>query len=321
MNQDIYVVIEHLRGQVADISYMMLAAARQLAQGTGGEVVAVLLGHNAQGLAANLAARRVLYIDNPALADFASDAYLQVLHKLIAENQPRAVLLGNTSVGADVASLLSARLELPLVNACYSASPEGRLVSQICGGKIMAESQLADGTTLVTMIPGGYKPEEGQSASAPEVTAVPAPALDNLRVTLGRYIEPEAGDVDISREPILVGIGRGIQNKDNLDLVQELAEALGGAVCASRPVVDQGWLPASRLVGKSGRTVKAKLYLVLGISGAPEHTESITGSDLIVAVNTDPAAPIFGVARYGTTVDLLDLAPALTEQVRQAKGG
>ena len=104
MNQDIYVVIEHLRGQVADISYMMLAAARQLAQGTGGEVVAVLLGHDAQGLAAKLAARRVLYIDHPALADFTSDAYHQVLNKLIAENQPRAVLLGNTSVGADVAS-------------------------------------------------------------------------------------------------------------------------------------------------------------------------------------------------------------------------
>ncbi len=321
MNQDIYVVIEHLRGQVADISFMMLAAARQLAQATAGEVVAVLLGHNAQGLAANLAARRVLYIDDPALAEFTADAYLQVLNKLVAENQPRAVLLGNTSVGADVASLLSARLGLPLVNACYNIGPGGQLISQICGGKIMAESPLADGTTLVTMIPGGYKPEEGQSASAPEVMALPAPALENLRVTLARYIEPEAGDVDISKEPILVAIGRGIQNKDNMDLVQELAEALGGAVCASRPVVDQGWLPASRLVGKSGRTVKSKLYLVLGISGAPEHTESITGSDLIVAVNTDPAAPIFGVAKYGTTVDLLDLAPALSEQVRQAKGG
>ncbi len=321
MNQDIYVVIEHLRGQVSDISYMMLAAARQLAQATAGEVVAVLLGHNAQGLTANLAARRALYIDDPALAEFTADAYLQVLNKLLAENQPRAVLLGNTSVGADVASLLSARLGLPLVNACYSIGPEGQLISQICGGKIMAESPLADGTTLVTMVPGGYKPEEGHSTSAPEVTALPAPALENLRVTLTRYIEPEAGDVDISKEPILVAIGRGIQNKDNMDLVQELAEALGGAVCASRPVVDQGWLPASRLVGKSGRTVKSRLYLVLGISGAPEHTESITGSDLIVAVNTDPAAPIFGVAKYGTTVDLLDLAPALSEQVRQAKGG
>lgn len=322
MNQDIYVVIEHLRGQVADISYVMLAAARALAQGTGGQVVAVLLGHNAQELTNDLAADRALYFDDPALAEFTPDAYQRALAGLIEENEPRAVLLGDTSIGSEVAGTLSARLGLPLVSYCRSVRADGgalKFVSQICGGKIMAEGDLPSQTTLVTMIPGGFKPEEGQSAQAPEVTPVTVPALEGLRVTLKGYIEPEVGDVDIATEPILVAVGRGIQREDNLDLAEELAEALGGAVCASRPVVDQGWLPASRLVGKSGKRVKPKLYLALGISGAPEHVEGIADSDLIIAVNTDPGAPIFDVAQYGADVDMFDLLPALIEKAREIK--
>jgi len=321
MNQDIFVVIEHLQGQVAEISYVMLAAGRVLAQGTGGDVVAVLLGHNAQDLARHLAASRVMYVDHPTLAEFTSDAYQKVLTSLISENMPRAVLLGSTSIGTDVASGLSAHLGLPLVSSCRNISADGRITCQICGGKIMAESNLANTTTLVTMIPGGYRPEEGQSTQPPIETRVTAPPLEDLRVTLTRYIKPKAGDVDISREPILVSVGRGIQTQDNIELAQELAGVLGGVVCASRPVVDQGWLPTTRLVGKSGQKVKPKLYLAMGISGAPEHVEGMADSELIIAINTDPTAPIFDVAKYGTTIDLLDLATVLTEQVRQAKGG
>ena len=317
MKQDIYVVIEHLRGQVADISYVMLAAASDLAQVTGGEVVAVLLGQDAQGLAGDLAARRVLYVDHPALADFTSDAYQKVLAGLISDNEPRAVLFGHTSVGMDVASGLSVQLGLPLVSSCQSFAADGKFVSQICGGKIMAEGDLPDTTMLVTMIPGGYKPEEGQSAQPPEVTPVTAPALEKLRVTLKQYVEPEAGDVDISKEPILIAVGRGIQTQDNLELAEELAETLGGVVCASRPVVDQGWLSMTRMVGKSGQFVKPKLYLALGISGAPEHVEGID-SELVVAINTDPSAPIFDIAQYGAEVDMLDLIEVLAEQVQEA---
>jgi electron transfer flavoprotein alpha subunit len=319
MNQDICVVIEHLQGQVADISYVMLAAARGLAQGGGGKVVAVLLGHQAQDLASNLAADQVLYLDHPALADFTSDAYLGALTGLIGEDQPRAVLLGHTSMGMDVASGLSARLELPLVSQCLKFSPDGKFISQICGGKIMTEGDLPGPTALVTMVPGGFKPEEGQSAQPPEVTSRAAPALEGLRVTLKQYIEPEAGDVDISKEPILIGVGRGVQTEDNIELAEELAKALGGVVCASRPVVDQGWLSTTRLVGKSGLQVKPKLYLALGISGAPEHVEAITGSEMIIAVNTDPAAPIFDVAQYGAEVDMLDLMEMLIEQIEEAE--
>jgi len=324
MNQDIYVIVEHLRGQVADISYVMLAAARLLAQGTGGKVVAVILGHNAREQVVGLGADQVLYLDHPSLADFTSDAYLKALAGLISENAPRVVLLGHTSVGMDVASGLSVRLSLPLVSQCRSVSTDNSLlkfISQICGGKIMAEGVLPVPTALMTMVPGGFKPEHGWSAQPPEVTPVTVPTMEGLRVTLKQYVEPEAGDVDISKEQILVSVGRGIQNQDNLELAQELADALGAVMCASRPVVDQGWLPTTRLVGKSGKSVKPKVYLALGISGAPEHVEGITGSDVIIAVNTDPAAPIFDVARYGVEMDMLDLLPVLTEQVRQATGG
>jgi len=319
MKQDIYVVIEHLQGQVADISYIMLAAARDLAQETSGEVIGVLLGHNAQDLASSLSADSVLYADHEALAEFTSDAYLETVTSLIQEKEPRAVLFGNTSIGADVASVLSARLSLPLVSSCIQLS-DGKLTSQICGGKIMAESELAETTTLITMIPGGYKAEERQSENPPEVMSFDAPALDDLRVVLKEYIEPEAGDVDISKEAILVSIGRGIQTEDNIELAEELAELLGGEICASRPIVDQGWLPTSRMVGKSGQSVKPKLYLALGISGAPEHVEGMAESEMIVAINMDPNAPIFDIATYGVEFDFFDLIDPLLEQLEEAKG-
>jgi electron transfer flavoprotein alpha subunit len=319
MSQDIYVVIEHLRGQVADISYVMLAAARELAQSTGGEVVGVLLGHNGRELAVNLAANRVLYCDHPMLAEFTSDAYQTVLSGLLAENKPRAVIFGSTSIGADLASVLSARLNLPLVGLCQSFAPGDKYISQIYGGKIMAEGSLPGPTTLVAMIPGGYKPEQGYNDQAPEITDVAVQPLVDMRVTLKAYIEPEASDVDITNEAILVSVGRGIQTEDNIELAEELAELLNGAVSASRPIVDQGWLPTSRMVGKSGQTVKPKLYMAMGISGAPEHVEAITDSEMIIAINTDPAAPIFDMAHYGAEIDMLDLLEALIELVEEAQ--
>jgi len=328
MNQDTYVVIEHLRGQVAEISFVMLAGAHELAKGLGGNVVAVLLGHDAQGLAGNisagsgqfLSADKVLYIDHPALADFTSDAYQRTLTDLISKDQPRAVLFGSTSIGTDLASTLSIKLGTPMVSSCRSFSADGKFISQICGGKIMAEGDLPGPSALVTMVPGGYKADLGRSTQLPAITLVDAPALESLRVSLTSYIEPESGDVDIAKEPVLVSVGRGIQNQDNIALAEELAQALGGAVSGSRPVIDQGWLATSRLVGKSGKHVKPKIYLALGISGAPEHAEAITDSDTIIAINTDPAAPIFNIAKYGAEIDLFDLVEVLTAQVKAAKG-
>lgn len=321
MSKDIFTIVEHLKNEVAEISYISVAAARELADNMGGNVVGVLLGNESQALASNLAVDRVIYVDHPQLADFTSDAYQKVLAHLIREQEPRAVLFGNTSIGADLASVLSARLGLPLVNSCQSIGSDAQIISQICGGKIMAESELPETTTLVTVIPGAYKPEQGQSQQVPVIETVDPPPLVDLRVTLNQYFEPEAGDIDISKEPILISVGRGISNEDNIELAEELAEALGGVVSASRPVVDLGWLPTSRMVGKSGQNVKPKLYLALGISGAPEHVEGMSASENIIAINTDPAAPIFDIAKYGAEIDLFDLIEVLIEKIEEAKEG
>ncbi len=319
MDSDIFVIIEHLQGRVNEISYVMLAAGRQLASGIGGNLVAVILGNDAQDLATDLAAYKVMYMDHPTLAEFTPDAYQMALTELIETESPRAVLFGDTSVGAEVAGVLSARLDLPLVSRCSKIDVKDGgpvFVSQICGGKIMAEGELPGPTALVTMVPGEFKAEEGKSDQVAEVTPVKAPSLDGLRVRLKQYLQPDVGDVDIATEPVLVAVGRGIQQESNLELVEELASAIGGVICGSRPVVDQGWLPTSLLVGKSGKSVKPKVYLAIGISGAPEHSEGITGSEIIIAINTDPAAPIFDVAKYGANVDLFELVPALTEKLQ-----
>jgi electron transfer flavoprotein alpha subunit len=324
MNGDIYVLVEHLQSKVSDISYMMLAAGRPLAEATGGSLVALLLGHDAQGLASDLAADRVLYVDHPALSEFNPEAYVKVLAELMKEGAPRAMLLGETSMGADLAGMLSVRLDIPLVSQCRNASAEANqitFISQIYGGKIRAEGILPEPTALLTMVPGEFKAEAGQSAQPPEVLPSPPPDLETLKVTHKQFIEPEVGDVDIAKEPILVAVGRGIQQEMNLELAEELAQALNAELCASRPVVDQGWMPTSRLVGKSGKTVKPKVYIAIGISGAPEHLEGIGSTEMLIAINTDEQAPIYEIANYGTATDLFDLIPALSEKLLQAKGG
>jgi electron transfer flavoprotein alpha subunit len=171
--------------------------------------------------------------------------------------------------------------------------------------------------TLFGVLPGS-RPAAAPGA-APSVTDV-AVTLPALKVTFTKYLEPEAGDVDITQQSVLVAVGRGIQTQDNLELAEGLATALGGAVCGSRPVIDQGWLPLSRQVGKSGMSVKPKLYLMLGISGAPEHVEGMKNAGMIVAINTDANAPIFNVAHVGINADLFEVVPALTEKLQAAKG-
>ena len=310
MSKNILVIAEHLRGNMLDMTYVMLAGARQLAAQTGGQVIAVLLGYKAQSLARNFNADKVHSYDRPSLEHFSPDACLRVLEAEINAEQPRVVLLGHTTLGMDVAGGLSARLGLPLVSQVQRFDGLN-FVSQICGGKIMAEGTLPEPAALVTMVPGGYRPEDGQGQNPP-ILEKQAPSLEGMRVRLSHFVEPEAGDVDISKESVLVSVGRGLQNQGDLELVERLAKDLRGTVSASRPLVDKGWLPTSRLVGKSGKAVKPKLYLALGISGAPEHLEAVTGSDMIIAVNTDPNAPIFNAARYGIVMDLYEMIEALS---------
>ena len=184
--------------------------------------------------------------------------------------------------------------------------------SQAYGGKLMAEVAPEGDMAIVACLAGSFPVEAGQGSTAATQIASPV-AMDGLKIKFIEAIKPAAGDVDITSQVKLVSIGRGIGGKENVELAEELAKALGATVSASRPVVDAGWLPRTRQVGKSGLKVKPKLYFMLGISGAPEHLEGMKSAELIIAINTDKKAPIFNVAHYGTTADLFEVAEAMLE--------
>jgi len=317
--QDILVLAEVNQDAVADITFELLGGARQLAGATGGQVVAVLLGHGVAKHAETLsAADRIIVIDQEQLAAFSPTPYLAVLESLVGSEGPRVVLAGSTTIGLDVAPMLGAKLNAPVVNACQQVAVEGdvlKITAAICGGKVLADLEVSASPAVLLMLPGSFRPSEDKGAAT--VETLPSPVeLQPGAVTFEKMILPAAGDVDITQQDVLVAVGRGIQQEDNMEVAEELAESLGGELAASRPIIDQGWLPTTRQVGKSGMVVKPKCFIALGVSGAPEHVEGMKDSELIIAVNTDPGAPIFDVADYGVVADLLDVVPALTEAIK-----
>ena len=323
MTGSVWVFAEQWRGQISEIVFEALALGREVADGLGVRLEAVLLGHNVQELAGKLGrADSVLYVDHASLAEPMAGPCADALGRVLKDRAPAAMLIPLTNVSMGIGTLVAADLRLPCINFCKDLRvADGRIVARcvLYGGKIEAAAT-AVGTPIVLGIwPGARPQEKGRAEQAPPVEAVVLDLADASAVRLKRYIEPEIGDVDITQQDVLVAVGRGMQSKDNLGVAEELAAVLGGAVCASRPVIDQGWLPLARQVGKSGLTVKPKVYIALGISGAPEHVEGMKDSALIVAVNSDPQAPIFNIAHYGVVGDVLDLAPALTEEVRSRK--
>ncbi len=320
MSSDVAVVVEQLEGLIAEVSFEMLAKGRELAAASGGRLVAVLAGHGVRTLAEDLgAADAVAVVQHEALAHYTPEAYGRALEEALRRLEPRVTLVGSTSMGLDQAAGLSIALGWPLCAYCKDVRWSGgglSAVSQIYGGKLVAEADVPGEHAICAMLPGAAPGAVGRAPGSPAIEEIPPPPLGRLRVRFKRLIQPEGGDVDITRESVLVSVGRGIQSQDNLPVVEELARALGGALSASRPIVDQGWLPRTRQVGKSGLTVKPKLYVAVGISGAPEHIEGMRGAELIVAINTDPSAPIFDVAHFGVVSDLFDVLPRLTEKIK-----
>jgi electron transfer flavoprotein alpha/beta subunit len=197
--------------------------------------------------------------------------------RVVVAQGPQAVLIGGTSIGWDLAPMLATQLQAPLVTGCKTLRVDGGgllVTAAICGGKMLAEVQVDESPAVLMVQAGAARPTGEVGQGFVETYALSAPLAAGA-VSFDAWLLPEAGDIDITQRDVLIAVGRGIQHKDNVELAQELADALGGAVCASRPVVDQGWLPPTRQVGKSGMTVKPKLYLALGISGAPEHLEGM----------------------------------------------
>jgi electron transfer flavoprotein alpha subunit len=286
MPGEIWVYADYLRGALSEATGEALALGREL----GGEPVLL------------------------ALTSDSLEACVETVEKLARKGHPRVILvpLSNTTMG--LGTMIGARLDAPVVNFCTGARlVDGKLQADclLYGGKIQTTVAPRGEPVILGLWPGMRTP---QAPTVIEKLAVPQPAQPGVKLL--RYIEPEPGEVDLTRQDVLIAVGRGIQSQANVELAQELADALGGAVCGSRPVIDQGWLALARQVGKSGATVKPKLYVAAGISGAPEHVEGMRRAQLIVAINTDRQAPIFQVAHYGVVGDCLEILPALTAAVK-----
>ncbi len=318
MSDDILVIAEHDGSNVVDVTFEMLSAARELAKDSGGKVLAAMAGGAA--LAGSLGAfDRVYLIDDPAVSNYSPEAFEKAFTHVVRDVDPGLVLTSTSTMGLDLAGGLSVAWPAPLVSYVVGLGREGDDVvatSQIYGGKLLAEVVVDSPHAICALIAGSFSGQPSPEAGSPDVETVSLEGIGPSRTSALAVHEPDSGGVDITAADILVSVGRGIGSKENLEIIEELAEALGAPLAASRPVTDQGWLSKPHQVGKSGKKVKPRAYLAFGISGAPEHLEGMRDSELIIACNTDPDAPIFDVAHYGTTVDLFDLVPELTECIQ-----
>jgi len=315
----IWIVAEQWRGKISPITYELLVLGRELADALGVPLEAVLAGSGVEDPGATLGkADSVLYFDHPLLAEPVPELQAKAIAMLAKIRHPQVIAVPLSNVSLGLGSLLGAELGSPVVNFCKDVRVrEGRLEAccVLYGGKIEATVAPQGEPVVLGICPNARGADESHVRPTRRVERFSFP-LEPSPVRFQRYVEPEAGDVDLTQQDVLVAVGRGIQQKENLKLAEGLAEVLGGAVCGSRPVVDQGWLPLSRQIGKSGVTVKPKLYIAAGISGAPEHTEGMRNAELIVAINTDSRAPIFDIAHYGIVGDVLDVLPALADEIR-----
>ncbi len=300
----------------------LIAAGRDLIEPTGGRARIALFGHSVDGIAGLLAGYTldVLVVDHPALAEYTGDGYVQALRALVESTKSRVVLVGHTAQGYDLAPALAGAMDLPLVTNCLGLRFEGdRFVAtrRILGEKVQAEFEItSDRPIVATVRPGAVKPM-GTARGMMQAIATPV-SIDAaaIRTKFVRIERPETEDIDLSGAEIIVSAGRGIQKKENLALIEEFAKAIGGVVGASRPLTDMDWLPKTRQVGQSGKTVRPKLYVACGISGAMQHVSGMKDAALIVAINTDPSAPIFEVAHVGFVADVLKLLPATLKELK-----
>lgn len=319
--KDIFVLAEHRRGELREITMEMLTGAAKL----GGTVVAVLLGKDVDEFAEKIAgyADKVLYVNDDMFENFNAEACQKALSALIKEHGPGLVLIGNTAQGIDVAPALAVELEAPLVTDMTALDMEGdkpKPTRQFYGGKLDAHMVMKDADLYILTVREATFPAEEPSKSG-EIVKLDNPVTEEIAYRkFLEYVEPEVGEVDITQSTLLVGVGRGIREDKNMPVAEELAEVLGADLAASRAVVDAGWLPSDRQVGISGKTVKPKLYLAIGISGAFQHVTGMKGSEVIVAINKDPDAPIFGIADYGIVDDLFKVVPKLVEKIQELKG-
>jgi len=320
----IFVLAEHRKGNLLDINWELLHKGASL-KAAGNEIVAVLLGYNTEKMAIQLTAKadRVLVADDKLLENYNYETYRDVLTQLIQSEKPVLTVLGQTTFGMDLAAGLATSLNLPLATACidFQLKDGGVAVTrQMYDGKVNAEITVAgENGCMITVRPGSF-PGEGQATVNGQIQKASISVKEPEKLKFVEFVEAALGGVDITQADVLVSVGQGIGDKKNIPIVEELAALMGASLSCSRPVVDKKWLPKERQVGSSGKTVKPKIYLAIGISGSFQHLMGLKGGT-IIAINKDPKAPIFRVADYGIVGDLFQVVPVLKEKVKALKAG
>jgi electron transfer flavoprotein alpha subunit len=312
----ILVIAEHRDGKLNRATLETIAAA----QSAGGQIKVAVLGSDVDGIAKEVAAADVaelVTVDDPALKDYTADGFVMALEQLIAAEKPERVFLPHTYQTRDFAPALAARIKWPLVTDCVAVKGSG-YVRPMFQGKLQADIAV-DGPHLATFQIGAFRADAIKNGASAATVRKAAITIDASRIRQ----KPEAPfkeakqAVDLSQAERIVSVGRGIKGQEHLQLAQQLAQAMGAEIAASRPICDAGWLPMDRQIGSSGQTVAPKLYVALGISGAIQHLVGMKGARTIVAINKDPEAPIFEIADYGIAGDLFEVVPAMIAELNK----
>jgi electron transfer flavoprotein alpha subunit len=319
----ILIVAEIQDGAIREATYEVVTMARGIADASGREVKSLVIGSGVGELASELASKgggETLVVDDASAANYSVDVWTTAIRAAVDASGADLVMISNTPTGWDVAPRIAAALDSAFVSDCFKISAEGETLSfrrRIFNGKLDAELS-ASGTAVVTVQPGALDAGESSSDGGTKPLEV------DLSGAKAHFVETKQADstgVDLTKADVIVSGGRGVGDPEKFsEVIQPLADVLGGAMGASRPVVDAGWLPHNYQVGSSGQIVAPKLYIACGISGAIQHLVGMKGSNFILAINKDPDAPIFEVADLGVVADLFDIVPALTRALSEAKG-
>lgn len=325
----VLVVLEQRAGIWNRMSFEALAAGQQLAATLGTTCSAAIVGTGSTiaPLANEVTDKqleKVILLDHTLLAEYTSDAYVIALQQLVKQIAPTYVVFPHTYQVRDFAPALATRFRRVLISDVVAIHAEGGsapvFVRQLLQGKLNADyKQFATAPTFISIQAGTFRADSLVSGSAPIENITPTLEASQIRNKPGERFRESASTVDLTAAPVIVSVGRGIGDQDNIPIIEELAHALGAELAASRPICDNGWLPMERQVGSSGQTVAPKLYLAVGISGAIQHLVGMKGSKAIIAINKDENAPIFEVADFGVVGDLFEIVPALTKAVLAAK--
>jgi electron transfer flavoprotein alpha subunit len=317
----VLVIVERREGKVGRASLEAVAAGQLLAQLCKTDCWAAVIAGDAAQLAGYKLAR-VYVVEHPLLESYSADGYVVALEQLVRRLAPDYVVFPHTYRVRDFAPALATRFQRVLIPDAIGIHEGPVFVRQLFQGKLNADYRAAGpGPVFVSVQAGSFRVESIQTSDTPapaEAFAVELHA-EQIRTSASEPFRESSRSVDLASAPVIVAVGRGIRDEASVALVQELSDALGAELGASRPICDAGWLPMERQVGSSGQTVAPTLYLAVGISGAIQHLVGMKGAKTVIAINKDGNAPIFEVADYGIVADLFEIVPALTKAIRAAK--